>query len=132
MASGEPPVPPMRALYDQQNVTSNSTAEFWDMCQRRHDYQEAYAAYWAQMDSCSASGRSIDGVIMPVAPTTAVRAGEFHYFAYSAIANVLDLPAAVFSVPQGDNTTIRTDGGFSQLSEMDKIVNENCELLATT
>ena len=127
-ASGEPPVPPMRALYDQQNVTTNSTAEFWDMCQRRHEYQEAYAAYWRQMDGCSASGRPIDGVILPVAPTTAVRAGEFHYFAYSAIANVLDLPAAVFPVPQGSNAYAGNEDALGRLSEMDNVVNDSCEL----
>ena len=40
----------------------------------------------------------MDGVIQPVAATTAVREGEFHYYGYSAVANVLDFPAAAFPV----------------------------------
>lgn len=72
------------------------------MCQERYEYKKAYASYWAEMDCRSASGRPVDGVIMPVAATSAARKGEFSYLAYSAIANVLDLPAFVFPVRRSD------------------------------
>lgn len=50
------------------------------------------------MGGLTRSGRQIDGVIQPIAPSTAVRDGEFHYYGYSAITNVLDYPAAAFPV----------------------------------
>ncbi|RMX92567.1 hypothetical protein D0867_14539 [Hortaea werneckii] len=123
-ASGEPPVSSMLALYDQQNVTCSSAADFWEMCQRRDDYRHAYANYWAQMDGCTASGRPIDGIIMPVAATSAAREGEFSYLAYSAIANVLDLPAFVFPVWRSGHSP--SPGGFrhGDLSPYDCTVSE--------
>jgi len=121
-ASGEPPIAQIRTLFDQPNVTSNSTAEFWDLCQRREEYKQAYAAYWAQMGGCSASGRAVDGVVLPVAPTSAARAGEFHYLAYSAIANVLDLPAVAFSVAREGYSDAKAFASPSNLSKMDEVV----------
>ncbi|KAI7656602.1 hypothetical protein KC318_g12311 [Hortaea werneckii] len=123
-ASGEPPVSSMLALYDQQNVTCSSAADFWEMCQKRDDYRHAYANYWAQMDGCTASGRPIDGIIMPVAATSAAREGEFSYLAYSAIANVLDLPAFVFPVWRSGHSP--SPGGFrhGDLSPYDCTVSE--------
>lgn len=120
----------MLALYDQQNVTCSSAADFWEMCQRRDDYRHAYADYWAQMDSCTASGRPIDGIIMPVAATSAAREGEFSYLAYSAIANVLDLPAFVFPVWQSGHRTSPDGVSHENLSPEACAVSETCKSLA--
>ena len=128
-ASGEPPMAQMRTLFDQPNVTSNSTAEFWDLCQRREEYKQAYAAYWAQMGGCSASGRAVDGVVLPVAPTSAARPGDFHYLAYSAIANVLDLPAVAFSVAREGYSDAKAVASPFNLSKMDEVVKGTCKLL---
>ena len=129
-ASGEPPVSQLRTLFDQPNVVSSSTAEFWDLCQRREDYKRAYADYWTQMNSYSESGRPVDGVILPVAPTSAARAGEFHYLAYSAIANVLDLPAVAFSVALSGDSYSNTPTSLPHLSDMDEVVDRTCKLAA--
>ncbi|KAI7288651.1 amidase [Hortaea werneckii] len=124
-ASGEPPVSSMLALYDQENVTCSSAADFWEMCQKRDDYRQAYANYWAQMDSCTASGRPVDGIIiMPVAATSAAREGEFSYLAYSAIANVLDLPAFVFPVWRSGHITSPDGFNHGNLSPNDCAVSE--------
>jgi amidase len=128
-ASGEPPIAQMRELFDQPNVTSNSTAEFWDLCQRREEYKQAYADYWAQMGGCSTSGRAVDGVVLPVAPSSAPRAGEFHYLAYSAIANVLDLPAVAFPVAPEGYSDAKAVASLSNLSKMDEVVGRTCKLL---
>lgn len=122
---------PMQALFDQQGVACNSTAEFWDMCQEREDFRQAYARYWAQMDGQTLSGRAVDGVILPVSPTTAVREGEFHYFAYSAIANVLDYPSAVFRVPAAAVAAAEGYGDGDEdaiaLTRLDELVQQTCK-----
>ena len=121
----------MRTLFDQPNVINSSTAEFWDLCQRREDYKRAYADYWTKMNNCSISGRPVDGVILPVAPTSAVRAGEFYYLAYSAIANVLDLAAVAFSVAlSGDGYSYTVASPPTHLSEMDEVVDRTCKVAA--
>jgi len=74
------------------------------------------------MGGCSASGRAVDGVVLPVAPTSAARAGEFHYLAYSAIANVLDLPAVAFSVAREGYSDAKAFASPSNLSKMDEVV----------
>jgi amidase len=53
------------------------------------------------MDEQTNSGRRVDGVIQPVAPYVAGHQNDFQYYAYSAIANVLDISAATFPVSSG-------------------------------
>ena len=53
------------------------------------------------MDSQTASGRRVDGIIQPVAPYVAGRQNDFQYYSYSAVANVLDVPGVVFPVSPG-------------------------------
>ena len=79
-ASGEPPMQPMRAWYDNIDAEPSSSAEFWDLCRRRQEYQEAYHKYWMSSRERSGSKRVVDGVIMPVAPSAAVEQGLFGYY----------------------------------------------------
>lgn len=100
-ASGEPPVAQMRPWYDQQGGENISTSEFWQLCEARDQYRRAHARYWRHMDEQTNSGRRVDGVIQPVAPYVAGHQNDFQYYAYSAIANVLDISAATFPVSSG-------------------------------
>ncbi|KAK5172025.1 uncharacterized protein LTR77_003662 [Saxophila tyrrhenica] len=97
-ASGEPPIAQLKEWYEQGDVPPNSSADFWNLCDQRDRYRAQYSAYWASTGDKTLSGRVPDGIILPVAPTTAVRSGEFHYYGYSAIANVLDLPSGTIPV----------------------------------
>ncbi|KAF2158764.1 hypothetical protein M409DRAFT_38093 [Zasmidium cellare ATCC 36951] len=100
-ASGEPPVAQMRPWYEQQDNEDISTSSFWQLCEARDKYRRDYAKYWRQMDSQTTSGRRVDGVIQPVAPYVAGHQNDPQYYAYSAVANILDVPAAVFPVSPG-------------------------------
>lgn len=117
----------LRSWYDQGDVEPISTADFWDLCQERNEYRALYAKYWADRDGQTRSGRGIDGVILPVAPTTAVREGEFHYFGFSAVANVLDFPSGVFPVGVGDRSMGHQSTSGTTLSLVDKKVQDCCE-----
>lgn len=125
-ASGEPPVAQLKDWYEQGNVPSNTTAEFWDLCAQRNAYRAQYAKYWASTDHLSQSGRVPDGIILPVAPTTAVRHGQFHYYGYSAIANVLDFPSGMIPVTVGDKELDDNTTQTAQ-SELDKKVQASCK-----
>ncbi|GAB7349395.1 hypothetical protein MBLNU459_g8517t1 [Dothideomycetes sp. NU459] len=85
-ASGEPAVPQLKAWYGQDGVEPMSTEEFWGLCKSLHDFRI----------------QPIDGVILPVTPSTAVREGHFHYFGYSAVVNALDFVSCTFPVTLGD------------------------------
>jgi amidase len=127
-ASGEPPVAQLKDWYEQGDVPANSTADFWDLCAQRDEYRAQYAKYWASTGDLSRTGRVPDGIILPVAPTTAVRSGDFQYYGYSAIANVLDLPSGAIPVTFGhqelDDVKATTEAASSDL---DAKVRGTCE-----
>jgi amidase len=85
-ASGEPPMQQMRAWYDTQAKPSSSD-EFWDLCQRRHQYREEYHRYWMNSRKRSASKRLVDGVILPVAPSAAAEEGLFSYYGMTFVSS---------------------------------------------
>jgi amidase len=77
----------------------------------REDFRQAYATYWVQTDDQTASGKPVDGI-----------------FAYSAIANLLDYPAAVFPVTRKGDVEFQTAvNNKSPLSEFDLAVPLSCK-----
>ena len=125
-ASGEPPIKQIKAWYEQGDVDGLSTTEFWDLCHSRNEYRKKFADYWREASNRTRSGRVVDGVIQPVAATTAVREGEFHYHGYSAVANVLDLPAAVFPVEVGSGQDEDSLPQGQTLNDVDEVVRSCC------
>lgn len=79
-ASGEPPVHQLRDWYNNDDVESSSSADFWRLCEQRDNYRADYNRYWASARGTNSPTRQVDGVIMPVAPTAAVEDGLFKYY----------------------------------------------------
>ena len=79
-ASGEPPASQLRGWYDNDDVEPSSSEDFWNLCDRRDRYRKQYIDYWNSTREKTLSKRSVDGVIMPVAPTAAVEEGTFSYY----------------------------------------------------
>lgn len=79
-ASGEPPVPMLKAWYQASKKGSLSTSEFWGLCQRRREYRERYHTYWKSSNNRTLSGRQVDAVILPVLPNAACRENTLTYF----------------------------------------------------
>lgn len=120
----------MRSWYEEQSGENISTSEFWQLCQARDHYRQKYAEYWRHMDSQTRSGRRVDGIIQAVAPCVAGRQNDHLYYAYSAIANVLDLPATVFPVTSGfsqSELACEEKLNCSALNEEDNLVQGCCE-----
>lgn len=84
-ASGEPPVERLSKWYYEQNNGSLSTLDFWGLCEKRRLYQTWYQNYWNSTKDNTSQNRPVDGVIMPVAPTTAVQDDKFVYFGLSSV-----------------------------------------------
>lgn len=121
----------MRAWYEQSRGENITTSEFWQLCAELQEYRRAYAQYWRYMDTQTTSGRGIDGVVQPVAPYVAGHQNDFQYYSYSAIANVLDVPAAAFPVSSGFSLTElanAVEANTPALSEEDERVRTNCGL----
>lgn len=75
----------MRAWYNNIETEPSSSAEFWDLCQQRQEYREAYHTYWMSSRERSGSKRIVDGVILPVAPSAAVEEGSFGYYGMNGV-----------------------------------------------
>ncbi|KAK3117696.1 hypothetical protein LTR53_000724 [Teratosphaeriaceae sp. CCFEE 6253] len=131
-ASGEPVIPQLQDWYQNQDMEPSSSSEFWALCAAREQYQTQYKAYWNSVGATTRSGRTPDGVILPVAPTLAVRPREFSYYGYSAIANALDYPSGVFPVTTGDSNLDLPLGNLDYLSDIDKTVQQSCKLIFYT
>lgn len=125
-ASGEPPVAQLSDWYEQGDVPPNDTAEFWDLCAQRDKYRAQFAAYWASTGDLTRYGRVPDGVILPAAPTTAVQSGEFHYYGYSAISNVLDFPSGTIPITLGHRDLDEMEERTT-LNDLDEKVHMSCE-----
>lgn len=126
-ASGEPPIPQIADWYKSEDIEPNTTVDFCRLCEQLFQYRAQYKSYWNSVGEITKSGRIPDGIIMPVAPTLAVRHGEFRYYGYSAIANVLDYPSGVFPVTFGDSELDVANKDLEILSSMDQEVRGTCE-----
>jgi amidase len=126
-SSGEPPIPQIAHWYQHQDIEPNTTVEFWELCAKRHQYCTDYKAYWNSIGDSTRSGRVPDGVILPVTAGLAVRPGQFHYYGYSAIANVLDYPSGVLPITYGDRSLDDIRTRAEPLSDMDEKVQRSCK-----
>ncbi|OJJ33190.1 hypothetical protein ASPWEDRAFT_115060 [Aspergillus wentii DTO 134E9] len=86
--SGEPILPLTEWIFNQGRPTSLSVAETWDLVTKREVYR---AEHHELMKS-----RGVDFILSPAFNGTAAVMGESHYWNYTAIWNILDLPSAVF------------------------------------
>ncbi|KAI5210781.1 amidase [Aureobasidium subglaciale] len=97
-ASGEPPVDQLKEWYHQTDSGSLPTEDFWKLCEELQGYKRSYMKYWLAMGAKTASGRAVDGVIMPVSPHATTQEGTDRYFGYTAVANALDHTSCTFPV----------------------------------
>lgn len=107
-ASGEPNIPQLAELFAEQLPALLAT-EFWDLCQQRDKHvEEYYKQRKTDFQSKKTCGRTVDGVILPVAAQAAEAAvpeGMFKHYgrstarfhltfltlaAYTAVPSVLD------------------------------------------
>lgn len=79
--SGEPAVEQLRTWFaNSHNTQSMPVDEYWALCKARTDYIASYQSYWKATEVTSASGRAVDGVIMPVTAHSACFENELNYF----------------------------------------------------
>ena len=130
--SGEPPVHQLAISYGSQpgNLPVSTVAAHWALQQRKVEYQSKYLEYWRSTALRVASGRIVDAVIMPVAPSASVKPGEGAYFGYTGVANVLDFTSIVVPISKVDKTvdvTTKEQQQYQPISDMDRQIWESCK-----
>jgi len=60
--------------------------------------QQEFLSHWLSTKDQTSTGRAVDGLIMPIGPTTACENGHMDYDNYTSLWNILDMPAVAFPV----------------------------------
>ncbi|KAI4272175.1 MAG: hypothetical protein L6R38_006687 [Xanthoria sp. 2 TBL-2021] len=116
--------------------------DFYDQILQLKAFRNEYAAYWAstaektrsgilssilqtssrlgQVGLMSITGRSVDAVILPAAPTAAILPGKWYHFDYSTTANTLDYATVVVPVTFADKKLDSFDDKYQPLNEKDE------------
>ncbi|KAJ5175366.1 amidase [Penicillium canariense] len=104
--SGEPARPLTEWAFSYAHPTPLTHAEAWTLQYERDLYRDEYHALL--------KSRGVDFIISPAYPAAAAVMGESHYWNYTAIWNMTDMPCAVF--PSG----LTVDPTLDALTEQDK------------
>ncbi|KAJ5895312.1 hypothetical protein N7495_007003 [Penicillium taxi] len=104
--SGEPACPLSEWAFSYGSETPLSHFDVWKLQYARDTYRDDYHAVL--------KNRAVDFIISPAYPGVAAVMGESQYWNYTAIWNVLDLPAVVF--PSG----LTVDPELDALTEQDR------------
>ncbi|KAK8085701.1 hypothetical protein PG997_006972 [Apiospora hydei] len=97
-SDGEPMIGAVEAmLRPTEKYRPKDMAEYYELVKKMKKYQEDYADYWESTKALTGTGRSVDGIIAPVAATAAVRHNSAYAFSYAIVYNVLDY--SILTVP---------------------------------
>ncbi|GAA5904101.1 hypothetical protein JCM5296_000334 [Sporobolomyces johnsonii] len=97
-----------------------TTYEVWQLNRQKEALQQAFLTKWLATAGQTSTGRSIDGLLCPVAPVTACIPGGNPWAGYTGMFNLLDAPAVVFPVTKVDPTVDVKPSTFAPLSELDQ------------
>ncbi|CVL06239.1 related to general amidase [Fusarium mangiferae] len=103
---GEPFIPQIEAFVNRG--TPISVFEYWQLNKRKVAIQEAYHDVWN--NKRSPTGRSVDLLLVPAMPHTAVPHGSCRWTGYTKIFNLLDYTALTF--PAGKASKGGNDESF--------------------
>ncbi|KAE8390291.1 Acetamidase [Aspergillus alliaceus] len=118
-ASGEPAIPNIKDLLNP-NLPKADVNEVWDKQLQKWNYQCEYLDKWREWEE--RTGKELDAIIAPVAPTAAVRHNKFRYYGYASIFNLLDLTSVVVPVTFADKAIDHALVDYQPVNDIDKDV----------
>ncbi|KAF8729069.1 Amidase, partial [Rhizoctonia solani] len=94
--SGEPAIPPLaRNLTDSREAGTHTLAQSWAANVQRDQFRARALKHWNDTALRSKSGRPVDAILCPVAPTLAPPHDTTRWGGYTTYWNLLDLPSVV-------------------------------------
>lgn len=98
-AAGEPAVPQTEWILNHACGRGDYTvAEIFRLNSERENFRARALMHWNATQERTATGRPVDAILCPVAPTLAPPHDTTSWWGYSSQWNLLDLPAVVFPV----------------------------------
>lgn len=94
----DPPVPQSQWILAQapNGGKPYEAGEIFELNLEREKFRAKIAAHWNATRSRTGTGRSVDAVLSPVAPTLAPPHDSTRWWGYTSYWNLMDFPAAVF------------------------------------
>ncbi|KAI5120833.1 hypothetical protein M0805_007020 [Coniferiporia weirii] len=98
--TGEPPVPQTKWILDQvpNNGKPFSIGETFRLNLEREAFRHKLLKHWNDTKTRTGTGRPVDAILAPVAPTLAPKHDTTKWWGYTSYWNLADYPAAVFPV----------------------------------
>jgi amidase len=107
--SGEPPIPSFSWIVGHTKGRAPYTmGEMFRLNAEREKFRARAHAHWNASALRTKSGRPVDAILTPIAPTLAAPHDTVRWWGYSSYWNLLDYPAAVF--PTGQFRASEWDG----------------------
>lgn len=104
MSGGEPFIPHVDRLINRGKPIS--VYEYWQLNKRKWAAQQKYLDKWNSIRSPE-TGRTVDVIITPPMPHTAVPHGSCRWVGYTKVWNVLDYPALVIPAGKVEDEDVR-------------------------
>lgn len=98
MLAHDPPVPQTAWMLAQAPPAPADVAALFRLNLAREAFRAKILAHWAATRAQTATGRPVDAVLSPVAPTLAPPHDATRWWGYTSYWNLMDYPAAVFPV----------------------------------
>lgn len=127
--SGEPPLENFKDLINP-SLPKLDMNEIWELQRQKWAYQIEYLEQWRLREADL--GKEIDAFIAPITPTAAIRHNQFRYYGYASAINLLDWTSVVVPVTFADKAVDKKKTDFKPLTEIDGVVQAECELHAST
>ncbi|CAG8001328.1 unnamed protein product [Penicillium salamii] len=118
-ASGEPVLPYNKRVLKSTKSHLNVN-ELWEIQLKQWEYQSKYLERWRKFEE--ETGTKLDAIIAPVAATAAIRHGQFRYYGYSSVINLLDFTSAVVPVTFAQKSVDLKPSNYTPLNKLDAAV----------
>lgn len=92
--SGEPPVPQIEGVYGRKPQGEQTASHIHSVNVAKREAQKDYMEYWNSTVDATGTGRPVDFVVCPVAPSAAVDPQNMKHYAYTMWVNCLDCESA--------------------------------------
>ena len=123
--SGEP-MSPQVSYFSKSPVVQADASHIAKVNVAKREAQKGYMEYWNSTADVTATGRSVDAVISPVAPFAGARPGLHKYVGYTMWVNTLDYTSVVVPVTNVDKDVDNKDDleKMDFVSGVDKFIQE--------
>ena len=129
--SGEPMSPElMYEEYADQPRRQYTASEIAQNNIEIREFRKEYMERWNETEQATGTGRPVDAIISPVAPSPSTEPLRYRYYNYTTWVNILDYPSCVFPVTHADEDVDRPFENFKPLSDVDADLMRDCKLFS--